>query len=69
MTGTISPGGIGRESNKNMKICIIGAGLAGSMMAILLGKLGYKVTVYEKREDPKAVTPSSSSSSFLISKY
>lgn len=43
------------SNNKNIRICIIGAGLAGTMMAILLAKLGYRVTVYEKREDPRVV--------------
>jgi kynurenine 3-monooxygenase len=32
---------------------IIGAGLAGSLLAILLGKRGFKVTVYERRPDPR----------------
>ncbi len=33
------------------KITMIGAGLVGSMMAIFLGKRGYKVNVYEKLPD------------------
>jgi len=32
---------------------IIGAGLAGSLLAILLAKRGFKVTVYERRADPR----------------
>jgi kynurenine 3-monooxygenase len=32
---------------------IIGAGLAGSLLAILLAKRGFKVTVYERRPDPR----------------
>jgi kynurenine 3-monooxygenase len=44
-----------RENNKSVRICIVGAGLAGSMMAILLAKLGYRISVYEKREDPRVV--------------
>jgi len=32
---------------------IIGAGLAGSLLAILLAKRGFKVTVYERRGDPR----------------
>lgn len=44
-----------RANNKSVRICIVGAGLAGSMMAILLAKLGYRVSVYEKREDPRVV--------------
>ena len=32
---------------------IIGAGLAGSLLAILLARRGFKVTVYERRGDPR----------------
>jgi kynurenine 3-monooxygenase len=32
---------------------IIGAGLAGSLLAILLAKRGFHVTVYERRPDPR----------------
>ena len=32
---------------------IIGAGLAGSLLAILLAKRGFQVTVYERRPDPR----------------
>jgi kynurenine 3-monooxygenase len=35
---------------------IVGAGLAGSLLAILLGKRGFKVTVYERRPDPRLAT-------------
>jgi kynurenine 3-monooxygenase len=34
---------------------IIGAGLAGSLLAILLAKRGFKVSVYERRPDPRHV--------------
>ena len=34
---------------------IIGAGLAGSLLAILLAKRGLHVTVYERRADPRRV--------------
>jgi kynurenine 3-monooxygenase len=34
---------------------IIGAGLAGSLLAILLAKRGFNVTVYERRADPRKV--------------
>jgi kynurenine 3-monooxygenase len=34
-------------------INIVGAGLAGSLLAILLALRGYKVTVYERRADPR----------------
>lgn len=33
---------------------IVGAGLAGSLLAILLAKRGLRVTAYEKRGDPRA---------------
>ncbi len=32
---------------------IVGAGLAGSLLAILLAKRGFQVTVYERRPDPR----------------
>lgn len=35
------------------KICIIGAGLAGSLAGLLLSKLGFEVHIYEKRPDPR----------------
>ena len=39
---------------KNKKdITIIGAGLVGSLLSIYLSKKGYKVSVYEKRADPR----------------
>jgi kynurenine 3-monooxygenase len=34
-------------------INIVGAGLAGSLLAILFARRGYKVTVYERRPDPR----------------
>lgn len=35
-------------------VSIVGGGLAGSLAAVLLGKKGYKVDVYEKREDSRS---------------
>ncbi len=32
---------------------VVGAGLAGSLMAILLARLGYEVEVYDRRPDPR----------------
>jgi kynurenine 3-monooxygenase len=32
---------------------IVGAGLAGSLLAILLAKRGFRVSVYERRKDPR----------------
>src|SRR5688572_17111107 len=35
------------------RITIIGAGLAGALMACYLGRAGYDVTVFERRPDPR----------------
>ncbi|MCA9295920.1 MAG: FAD-dependent monooxygenase, partial [Phycisphaerales bacterium] len=35
-------------------VAIVGAGLAGSLLACLLAKRGFAVTVYERRPDPRA---------------
>ena len=35
------------------QLTLIGAGLAGSLLAILLSQRGWKVTVYERRGDPR----------------
>ncbi len=35
-------------------VTIIGAGLAGSLLACYLAKLGFRVAVYERRADPRA---------------
>lgn len=37
--------------NKDKKITIAGAGLAGSLLAVLLGQRGYQVTILERRPD------------------
>jgi kynurenine 3-monooxygenase len=39
--------------NSNKLVIIIGAGLAGTLLACYLGKLGYRVNVYERRGDPR----------------
>ena len=33
------------------KVIIVGAGLVGSLWAIYLSKAGYKVSIYERRQD------------------
>ena len=38
---------------------IVGAGLAGSLLAILLAQRGFKVSVYERRPDPRTATTDS----------
>lgn len=45
---------LGSDKAKNYHVGIIGAGLAGSMAACLLDKLGFQVSVYEKRSDPRS---------------
>lgn len=35
------------------KIAVIGAGLAGSMVAVLMARLNYQVEMFEKRADPR----------------
>jgi kynurenine 3-monooxygenase len=37
------------------RVAIVGAGLAGCLLATLLGRRGAEVTVYERREDPRVV--------------
>src|SRR5689334_17819693 len=37
-------------------VTLVGAGLAGSLLAILLARRGLRVTVYERRADPRRVT-------------
>lgn len=41
---------------EDTSVSIIGGGLAGSLAAALLGKKGYKVDVYEKRDDSRSET-------------
>lgn len=35
------------------EIAIVGAGLAGSLLGVLLGRAGFKVSLYEHRRDPR----------------
>jgi len=42
------------QQEEGASVAIIGGGLAGSLTAVVLGKRGYKVDVYEKREDSRA---------------
>jgi kynurenine 3-monooxygenase len=39
------------------RVAIVGAGLAGCLLATLLARRGIDVTVYERREDPRATAP------------
>src|SRR6478735_7140419 len=36
------------------RVTIVGAGLAGALMACYLARMGYAVVVYERRADPRA---------------
>lgn len=36
------------------KFIVVGAGLGGALMAIYLGRAGYEVAVYERRDDPRS---------------
>lgn len=44
--------------NKNSKFVISGAGLAGSLMAVMLAKQGFEVELFEKRDDMRKVSMS-----------
>ena len=37
----------------NDRVTVVGAGLAGSLLACYLGRAGYRVSVYEKLRDPR----------------
>lgn len=41
------------EGRNRQRVAIVGAGLAGSLLATLLGRRGIEVTVYERRADPR----------------
>ncbi|WPP53458.1 FAD-dependent oxidoreductase [Catalinimonas niigatensis] len=41
------------STNPSKQINILGAGLAGSLLSLLLAKQGYQLSVYEKRSDPR----------------
>lgn len=39
------------------RVALVGAGLAGCLLATLLGRRGHEVTVYERRPDPRRAAP------------
>ena len=39
------------------RINIVGAGLAGALLALLLARRGLAVTLYERRPDPRQMRP------------
>ncbi len=44
----------GRDGADRGTVVLIGAGLGGSLMAVLLGRAGYRVRGFEMRDDPRA---------------
>ena len=40
-------------TQRNRHITIVGAGLAGALLGALLGRQGWKVDIYERRNDPR----------------
>lgn len=42
-------------SESGQSVAIVGAGLVGSLLALVLANRGHKVTVYERRADPRKV--------------
>ena len=44
------------SENESLTVGIVGAGLAGTMVAVLLENLGLKVTVFERRLDQRKDT-------------
>jgi len=45
------------DVEQGARVAIAGAGLAGCLLATLLGRRGVEVTVYERREDPRVTPP------------
>src|SRR6185295_9040496 len=46
----------GRDVMRAQPINIVGAGMAGSLLAVLLAKRGFEVSLYDKRPDPRQAT-------------
>lgn len=46
--------GVEQQSRTNETIVVIGAGLVGCLIAIYLARLGCRVTIYEKKGDPRS---------------
>jgi kynurenine 3-monooxygenase len=49
--------GLAGDLPDQRRVVIIGAGLAGCLLATLLGRRGLDVIVYERRDDPRAAPP------------
>lgn len=48
-----------RTPRDELPILVVGAGLTGSMIALVLAQRGFKLIVVESRGDPREVVPSS----------
>ncbi len=48
-----TPNGPARDLGRGRRVVIAGAGLAGSLLACSLGRMGFRVTVLERRPDPR----------------
>jgi kynurenine 3-monooxygenase len=56
-----------RTSRETAEITLVGAGLAGSLLAIFLARRGYRVTLIERRPDPrKTAAPASAGRSINL---
>jgi kynurenine 3-monooxygenase len=49
-------------------VCVVGAGLGGSMMTLYLARRGYRVTVFERRRDPRLEEISTTSMNLGLSR-
>src|SRR5215469_18251780 len=56
-TAGVPPARSRRCSMTENVVAIVGAGLAGSLLATLLARSGARVTVYERRDDPRLAAP------------
>src|SRR5262249_52069766 len=45
---------VGRGARMSRHAVIVGNGLAGALLAVLLGRAGWRVSLYERRGDPRA---------------
>jgi kynurenine 3-monooxygenase len=55
----VSGGGGDRNANNHLRqqpLNIVGAGLAGALLAVLLARRGFKITLYDRRPDPRETT-------------
>jgi kynurenine 3-monooxygenase len=49
-----------RRPRDTPEVTLVGAGLAGSLLAIFLARRGYRVTLFERRHDPRKTAASAS---------